>query len=175
MPTPNSVIDIAKLSQSYCLTEIQKEGLDGGGIDLLLPEKIYNIRKSVEWLYDLNPNDSTLQATSNYLYALCAPFNLKAENTINGGGGGTVSPVVPINAPNPIEFIVSDSSLIPTGNSSLTITNFVGYNLLFIRNNISQSQVNNGDTYFTWNRATGSFSCFGAASVNELFQLYPFL
>lgn len=45
-------IDIAKLSQAYAITDIIKYGLYGGGCDLLLPRKIYCIRKNVEWLYN---------------------------------------------------------------------------------------------------------------------------
>lgn len=175
MPTVNTTIAIAKLSQAYALIAIEDGGLNGGGIDLLLPEKIYNIRKSVEFVNNIDPTNSTLQGTSNYLYALCAPFNKKAEYTLAQAGSGTVSPVSPITSPNPIEFVVSDSSLMVAGGSSLTIASFIGFNLLFVRNNITQSQINNGGTYFSWNRLTGIFSCFGAASDSELFQFYPFL
>jgi hypothetical protein len=45
------IINIAKISQYLCENDIDKKGLFGGGVDLLLPRKIYNIRKSVEWLY----------------------------------------------------------------------------------------------------------------------------
>lgn len=176
MPTPNATIQIAKLSQAYCLIEIKKQGLDGGGIDLKLPRKLFNIRRSVQWLYGLDPTDSTLQSTANYLYALCAPFNLKAQFILNqGGGGGTVTPVTPGTSPSPIEFIVSDTSAIITDNNTLLITTFAGYNLLFIRNNIPQSQIDDGGTYFTWIKATGSFTCVGTAVAGELFQLYPYI
>ena len=69
-------INIAKISQYLCLNDIDKKGLFGGGVDLQLPNKIYNIRKSVEWLYNLSPTDASLVSTSDYLYALCAPYNL---------------------------------------------------------------------------------------------------
>lgn len=49
-------INIAKVSQYLCLNDIDKRGLYGGGVDLQLPNKIYNIRKSVEWLYNNSPN-----------------------------------------------------------------------------------------------------------------------
>ena len=94
MPTPEQTIKIAKLSQAYALIAIENSGLYGGGIDLKLPEKLYSIRKSIEFFYNLNPADSTLQATSDYLYALCAPFNLKAEYILSIGGGGSISPIV---------------------------------------------------------------------------------
>lgn len=175
MPTPSSSLAIAKLSQAYALIEIEKRGLFGGGLDLDLPRKLYNIRKSVEWAYNKEPSTPSLQGTANYLFALCAPFNLKAEYTLGLAGSGTVTPVAPITAPSPIEFVVSGSSLIPTGGSSIVISTFIGYNLLFVLNNVTQSQINTGGTYFTWNRLNGSFTCFGPANSGDLFQLYPFL
>lgn len=51
MPNTLDIINIAKISQYLCENSIDKRGLFGGGVDLLLPRKIYNIRKSVEWLY----------------------------------------------------------------------------------------------------------------------------
>jgi hypothetical protein len=49
------IIKIAKVSQELAENDIDKKGLYGGGIDLLLPRKLYNIRKSVEWMYGINP------------------------------------------------------------------------------------------------------------------------
>jgi hypothetical protein len=96
MYTVAQKINIAKISQYLCLNDISKKGLYGGGVDLDLPNKIYNIRKSVEWLYMLDSNDSSLTATSDYLYALCAPYNLQAAYIINTFNGGSTSPVSPI-------------------------------------------------------------------------------
>lgn len=44
------IIDIAKVSEYLCNVDIRRKGLYGGGRDLLLPYKINNIRKSVEFL-----------------------------------------------------------------------------------------------------------------------------
>lgn len=51
--TIQTIVNIAKLSQPYCLLDITKKGLFGGGVDLLLPRKIYTVRKDVNWLLDL--------------------------------------------------------------------------------------------------------------------------
>lgn len=77
-------------------------------------------------------------------------------------------------APTPIEFIVSSTSFIPNGNSSVTITAFIGYNLFFIRDHIPQSTVNDGGTYYSWNKDTGGFTCYDAAFTGQLFQLYAY-
>jgi hypothetical protein len=65
MYTTLQKIEIAKVSQYLCANDIDKKALFGGGIDLQLPNKIYNIRKSVEWLYDITPVTSETQATAS--------------------------------------------------------------------------------------------------------------
>lgn len=54
MNTVEDIIKIAKVSQYLTQNDIENKGLYGGGTDLFLPQKIYNIRKSVEWAYS-NP------------------------------------------------------------------------------------------------------------------------
>lgn len=88
-------INIAKYSQTLATVDIKKSGYYGGGIDLELPRKIYCIRKNIEWLYNLNPSDSSLFATSNYLIALCGKYYLAANAAITGSGG-SISPIIPI-------------------------------------------------------------------------------
>ena len=166
------IINYASVCQSYSIADIAKSGLDGGGIDLQLPRKIYCIRKNLQWIYTLDNNDSTITGTANYLIALCGKYFLKASNST---GGGSVSPISPIIIPNPIEFEVTSNSLIPIGGSTLNIPSFKGFNLLFIRGGIPQGQINLGGSYFTWNKVTGDFSCIGAAADQEFFQLYPFI
>jgi hypothetical protein len=55
-------IKIAKVSQFLAENDIDKKGLYGGGIDIMLPTKIYNIRKSVEWMYGINPPTNEVRA-----------------------------------------------------------------------------------------------------------------
>lgn len=170
-------INIAKVSQFLASNDIAKAGLFGGGQDLQLPRKIYCIRKNVEWLYNLDNTDSTLEGTSNYLISLCAPYNLTGQYIINNGGSGSVSPVNPNTRPVPLDFEVSGSSFIATGESSKVIPQFAGYNILFVRGGIGQYQTNLGDgsTYFSWDRNSALFTCYGAAQAGELFLIYPFI
>lgn len=56
------IIKIAKVSQELAENDIDKKGLYGGGVDLLLPRKLYNIRKNVEWMYGVNPPTSEVRA-----------------------------------------------------------------------------------------------------------------
>ena len=74
-----SIIEIAKVSQYLAQNDIDDKGLYGGGIDLNLPQKIYNIRKSVEWMYDQDSTEPSLGATSEYLLALCSKYRSLAQ------------------------------------------------------------------------------------------------
>lgn len=114
---------------------------------------------------------------ANYLYWLCGKFALEAQAILNGQGGGSVLPINPVSAPNPIEFEVTNTSFMIDGQSIKSIPSFIGYNLLFVRNNIPQSIVNmgGGSSYFSWDKTNGIFTCYPAAVSGELFQLYPFI
>ena len=119
--------------------------------------------------------NASARGVANYLYWLCGKFALEGQYIITGTGGGSVVPINPGATPNPIEFEVDATSFIPNGNSTVTIPSFIGYNLLFVRNNVPQSIINTGASYFTWNKVTGVFTCSPAAATGELFQLYPFI
>jgi hypothetical protein len=117
------------------------------------------------------------RGVANYLYWLCGKFALEAQFLITGAGGGTVIPIMPGSTPSPIEFEVTASSYMVNGQSTVTIPSFKGYNLLFVRNNVPQSIIDmgGGSSYFSWNKVTGVFTCYPAATSGELFQLYPFI
>ncbi len=170
--TVAQIIDIAKKSQYLAQNDIANQGLFGGGVDLLLPNKIYNIRKSVEYWYELDPSDTTITKTSNALLALCNKYYLQAQSI--SGSGGSVSPISPSTySPNEKQFTVSVSSYIATGESSKIITEFIGYNLIFVRNGITQYTINDGiNTYYSWDKNTGYFYC-SVASEGETFNITP--
>ena len=89
------IIDIAEVSQYLCLNDIQKSGLYGGGQDLQLPNKIYMVRKNVEWKWYANPVSPItpdLYAMGNYLLALCGKYSIAAQNIL--GTGQTVNNVI---------------------------------------------------------------------------------
>lgn len=97
MFTTEQIIDIAKLSQALANNDIAKSALFGRRLDPLLPVKIYCVRKDVEWLYNLNPNNTDyFPLTSNFLYALCESYGLRAWAIISGAvTGTTVTPLTP--------------------------------------------------------------------------------
>lgn len=169
------IIAIAKVSQFLAENDNLKGSIFGKRVAPNTGKILYCERKAVEWMYNLDSTDDTLTLTSNYLYSLCRGYNLKAKNIYNQGGGGTITPISPSSAPNPIQFEVASDTAIVTGATSGVITNFIGYNLLFVRGGIPQSTVNQGggSSYYSWDRTTGTLTISPAAVVGELFQLYP--
>lgn len=166
------IINIAKISQYLSALDVQKGATFGQRLVPETPQILYNERKAVEWLFNLNPNASSLIETSNYLYSLCRGYNLQAQQI--SGTGGTISPVNPTQIPSPYDFIVSATSLVPAGATNATISAFVGFNLLFVRNGIPQSTINvGGNSYFSWNKNLGLLTIDPAAITGESFQLYP--
>lgn len=170
------IISIAKISEYLAADDIAKGSLFGTRIAPKTPRILYMERVAVEGRYNLDPSDTTLTLTSNYLYSLCRGYNLKAQGILSTGGGGAVSPISPASAPTPIQFTVSASSMIPTGGTTVTISSFLGFNLLLVRGGIPQTTVNDGDggTYYSWDKSLAQLTIFPAANLGELFQLYPF-
>jgi hypothetical protein len=119
--------------------------------------------------------DNGSRGVANYLYWMCGKFQIEAQFIIQGVGGGIVSVLDPFATPNPLEFSVDEVSIIADGESSATFTQFIGYNVLFVRNNVPQSTIDNGGSYFSWNKTTGQFSISQSAYTKELFQIYPFI
>lgn len=120
-------------------------------------------------------HNPTARGVGNYLHWICGKFAIEGQYIITGIGGGSVIPINPGATPNPLNFIVSPTSFIADGQSTVSIPSYIGYNLLFVRNNIPQSTINTESSYYTWNKTNGQFTCFGAAYTSEVFQLYPFI
>ena len=171
--TVAQIINIAKISQYLSQIDIAKGKMFGRRIAPSTPIVLYNERKAVEWLYDLDPTDGSLVLTSNYLYSLCRGYNLKAQS-VTGSGGNVPTPVSPSTIPTPLQFIVAASgNSFNNGDTSATLTTFIGYNLLFARGGVPQSTVSTEPSYYSWNRVTGLLSISPAAVTGELFQIYP--
>lgn len=167
-------INIAKVSQYLASDDISKGNLFGPRKIPITPRVLYMERMAVEWMYNLDPNNSTLALTGPYLYSLCRGYNLKAQNILNIGGGGSISPITPSgSAPNPYDWEVTPTSEpLADGESTVTLTDLIGFNIIFSRGGIVQSTVNQG-SYYSWNRVTGQFECFPQAFTGEQFIITP--
>ena len=169
------IIELGDVS-TYLSLKYKDEGkLFGAKLDGISPKSIAIVTDALRWQNESFPNDESTRGVANYLYWMCGKFQIEAQFIIQGVGGGIVSVLNPFATPNPLEFTVDGSSVIADGGTSATFTEFIGYNILFMRNNIPQSTVNNGGSYFSWNKTNGSFSISQAAYTGELFQIYPFI
>lgn len=171
--TISKKITIAKINEYLISIAIRKGGLNGGGIDLELPEKIRNIRKSIEYQYALDPSNTTLTGTSNYMLSMCIYINEAQAIVLNPGTSGGV---ISRTSPSPYQFFVDAStSFIIEGQSSKIITAFIGYNLIFTRGYTPQGTVDpgGGGSYYSWTKETGSFVMYPAAVSTEFLQLIP--
>jgi len=170
--TVADILNIARISQYIATIDIEKGKFFGRRIAPETPQILYNERKAVEWQYNLNPADTSLTETSNYLYSLCRGYNLQAQQI--AGTGGTISPVNPSQIPSPYDFEVTASSIVPAGATTATLSAFIGFNLLFVRNGIPQSTLNiGGNSYYSWNKNLGLLTISPAAIAGEQFALYP--
>lgn len=166
------IIGYAQISQYLAVGDIKRKGLFGGGIDLSLPNKMYNIRKSIEYWYSIDPTDDTLTFTGNYLIAICGKYFLQAQSV--SGVAGSIAAISSLNAPDPLQFIVAASgTTFIDGQTSVTLSSFIGFNIVFVRGGITQSDVSTEPTYYNWDRSTGLLTINIAAGTGELFQIYP--
>lgn len=170
--TTQQILNIASISEYLSAVDIKKRGLNGGGVPVDLPEKIYRIRKSIAYWYDLDPTDTTLVSTGNYLLALCGLYGLQAQEIVTSAG--TVVPSSSTSAPLPLQFIVAASgTTFIDGQISVTLPTFIGYNLLFTRGGVAQSTVSSEPSFYSWSRSTGLLTISPQAFTGELFQIYP--
>jgi hypothetical protein len=126
MPTIAEKIQYAKISQYLAQKDIAIQDIfNGGSLDIRLPRLLYIVRSSVQWLYNLNPADTTLAGSSTYLYGLCGKYNIQAQ-TIAGNAtpGIIINPTTgqPVNFETvPFQTVVG-SGLLNPGDTVLTIT-----------------------------------------------------
>jgi len=191
MPTLLSIPDIIELSDiavGLAFNYVDKQKLFGGTpITPVPPVQMAIISSSLLWGYEGGAQSAAeLRNEGNYLYWMLGKFQLQAQNIISGGGGGSVVPVPPLgNLPYPYHFevsnIVSEPNPMKAGDSFVFLdgTNgtrdYRGYNLLFNRNNVPQSQqsVGGGASYFSWDRLDGKFTIIPSAFLTELFDIMP--
>lgn len=154
-----------------------KQGLFSGGAlgAPKSPIKIKMVSDALYWgYYGGAQTDASLFSVAKYLQWLSGKFWLEAGN-ITGSGGG-VTPITPGSLTiNALDFIVSVSSTIAAGETSKTLSQFIGYDVNFFRGGAAQYTTDPGDgsTYYSWNSVTGLFSISAAAQLGEQFRISP--
>jgi hypothetical protein len=81
------IINIAKASLYLASTDVQKGYLYSPRVIPESSKMIYMELKAVEWMYNLDPTNSSLTGTANYLYSICRGYNLQAQSIITGTSG----------------------------------------------------------------------------------------
>lgn len=128
---------------------------------------------ALRWAYEMNPADSSLRKVGNYLVWLCGIYGAQARSF---SGGGNIVPIPSVGTPARLDFYVDSTTPVKTGQSAVIFLAFIGYNLQFDRGNQPQATVSDGfSTYYSWDKTTGTFQCFGAANAGELFSLIPYV
>lgn len=176
----SEIIELGRVSTYLSANYVAKQnGLFGGTVIRPTPPVlIAMVTDALEWGNGVGAQtDQSLRQTANYAYWLYGKFQLEAQNIINGPGGGSVIPTPSGGgSPNDLDFIVSGSSIIPTGGTSLYIPQFIGYNVDFARGGIMQYTTPQpfGATYYSWNNVTGIFTLLGdtpEATEGESFRI----
>lgn len=131
------------------------------------------VTDALRWHYASQPADNTLRGVANYDIFLCGIYGAQQRG---GSGGGTVIPIQPSTTPLALQFYVTDDTPVKNGDSEVVFLQFIGFELLFNRGNQPQATVSDGSsTYYSWDKFTGTFQCFGAANTGELFALIPYV
>lgn len=105
----------------------QKMLLQGGALAEDLPWLLEVVTEGLEWQYNLNPNEPSLNEVGLFLLALCGKYRIEAQRILGNGQAGQVinpSTGTTITIANPaIQFTVGDGGApMNTGDTVLTLT-----------------------------------------------------
>lgn len=170
MPTTAQILQLAPIAQYLASNNVAKRQLFGGGFDTNLPTKIFAVNYVIQEIYSFDPTYTGLDACAQYLWQLCGRWGLAAQQI---SGSGSTAGSSSGSTASRIDFIVSVSSYIPTGDASKTITQFIGFNVDFIRNGVSQSTISTESSYISFNRSTGLLTITPALADGELISIIP--
>lgn len=88
-----SIITIAEISQYLSQNAITNNINRGDGdVNTGYARLLYLVRQGVQWAYDQDPTDETLNDTAAYLYALCGRYLNNAQTITNNNG--CIAPVI---------------------------------------------------------------------------------
>lgn len=96
-----------------------QQAFKGGAINDKYPQILRAVRKPIQWAYDRNPNDPTLNATALYLYQLLGNYRQRAANIINNQA--QAKPVI-TGPTNQSVSVGNTATFSVTVTSSLTVT-----------------------------------------------------
>jgi len=153
MPTIARTLELAPVACYLSSNYVSKRKLFGGTIDSTNPAKIYNVYKILKKIYDLDPTYDGLQVRCDYLYELMKRWALAAVPIVDGGGGGSVSPITPPAGTDIYPFVITEADFEPDG-ISYNNADIVGDNLIIFANEYTQQWLVASPTTFSYT-ATG--------------------
>lgn len=171
----SDTIDVGRVSTYLSLNYVDKQRLFGGAVIKPTPPTLIGMATDgLEWGVG-SQTDESLRNTAGYAYWLYGKFQLQAQYIISGPGGGSVSPTPSGGGTvNDLDFIVSATSIIPTGGTSIFFDgtsgnpDFRGMNVNFARNGTTQyTTPQSGQVYYGWNKVTGQFQLLSTDSVGN--------
>lgn len=123
-------IQIGKVSAYLANIDTIKAPLFGAKLDPRLPLMLQMETDAVDWMYKLNPTDTSLTLTVNYLYELCGGYTNKAASIVANGSSSTITPVAASGyIYTSIAFVVTATN---TGNGAPVNNTTIWINPLFI-------------------------------------------
>lgn len=174
MLTIQQTINCGKLSVGLAVNANAKGQLYGGKLAPRSPLTIAMVTDALDWGNSGGQDAGDLRGLANYAYWIYGKYGLQAQYIIGtSSGGGTVVPGTISNSGQRRDFIVSSTSYLPTGTTSGTLTEYIGFNLTFVRGGLVQSEVTSESSYFTWNKTTGAYVIYDALVVGELISIIP--
>lgn len=177
LPTIAEVVRIGDISIALSSNDYSSGQYKGARkIKDTTPVLLAYVTDALRWHNEDFPNDTSLRGTANYAIWLYGKYGVTAR--AGTGGGGSVIPITPVvNTPNRLDFYVSDTTPIATGQDTISFPQFIGYNMDFYRGNRPEMQgVTDGfSTYFTWNKVTGIMVIVGPAAELEPMSILPYL
>jgi hypothetical protein len=151
------ILSNAPIAAVLAGNDIANGSIYGQRVDPKLDQKIFATYFIIKKIYDLNSTYSGMDTACSYLWELMGKYGIQALS-YTGGGGSVAPPTGSVGAPNPYYFIVDAStSFMINGDTSKILTSFIGYNLLYVRNGITQSTISTEPTYYSWDKVTGNF------------------
>lgn len=127
LPIP-TILSVADISQYLAANDIsQGKKLKSGFLAPSLSVQIFLAKTVVRWMYNLNPSNSTLTQTSNYLFQLLGSYAITAQNILNNVAGGLAT----ISNPANVSINVGQNAVF-----SVTITSASPYTIAWYKNGV---------------------------------------
>ena len=153
--TIQQILDIAELCQCIIDDKVSKKVMyNNPDINESRVFLIGMVRKSVQWMYNKNPNYPTLLGCANYLYSLC---NYAAQAIqITNSGGTVIVPGTPNIIKSPIRITGADfvDSTHWNGQNSDGINILPSYSLQVFYNDVQRFL----DKDIEWTRTAGGLN-----------------